>query len=305
MLNYSIPAYASADDRCHYARFYPLNASTNTDVDGTATTVAFFVSTICFHIGMFSSSKNILLAYLFQVYSILLATLWSIHCRELSLFDATFVLRLTSSPPLMLVVLLCPFSIAWQIITFHESIKLQNLITPILGTLLIFLWLVLGVALRHFNHAFTDGSLCEGSTFWGWLSDIVSIAVSNSSPITPSIWPWMNIMAYILLLVLPSSKGMVGLDLLYLGNQGSFIHQFGVLTKHPWGMFLLYVSQVGLWAVGIISSAITASGKDYVLTYGQMLSILTAVPSVLLAAKSVYSCCSDPPDFFQHFFRQR
>ena len=40
MSEYDFPANFTADERCHYARFTPLNMSTNADVDGTAVTAA-------------------------------------------------------------------------------------------------------------------------------------------------------------------------------------------------------------------------------------------------------------------------
>ena len=40
MSNYSLPADASPDERCRYARFFPSNVPANGDVDGTAVTVA-------------------------------------------------------------------------------------------------------------------------------------------------------------------------------------------------------------------------------------------------------------------------
>ena len=59
--------------------------------------------------------------------------------------------------------------------------RLQNLVITLLGILLPFIWLGLAATLRYFNHAFTDGELCESSTFRGWLGDTI-YAVGWSTP---------------------------------------------------------------------------------------------------------------------------
>ena len=101
-------------------------------------------------IELFSFPSNGLLAYLVQVYAILVATLWSIHRHELSLFDVTFVLRLTPSPPTMFAIgsAIGGLSNITSIFRLRAG-RLQNVVITLLGILLPFIWLGLAATLHQ------------------------------------------------------------------------------------------------------------------------------------------------------------
>jgi len=189
MAEYDFLTNLTADERCSQARFTPLNTSTNADVDGTAVTVAFFVTTICSLTQAFSSPVRGILVYLVQNYFILLGTLWSIHRREFSPFDVTFALRLTS-PPHNFVILVCFLWKRCKIISdFLQGT--DGIIALILAAHFPFLWLGLGLVLRYSNYALTNSKLCEDTTLLGWLSDILSAFLSFSQFTTPPAWAEM------------------------------------------------------------------------------------------------------------------
>ena len=230
------------------------------------------------------------------MYTILVATLWSIHRQELSLFDATFVLRLTSSP-------LTVFAIGYAIGgVYHatsvlrlRSGRLQIYTTTALGILLPFLWLGLGVALRYFNHAFTDGELCEGSTFRGWLGDTI-YAVGWSTPYNTTGFLIIGIPCFLFVYLPPPSEfyqdllqlrkgsgfwrwsripsrlwGYWCVSIISIPNQRNPTLPSGYnMRQHPRTTLFAYASLESLWAFNIVSSAVAASGKNYALTYGQV-----------------------------------
>ena len=174
--------------------------------------------------------------------------------------------------------------------------RLQNLVITVLGTLLPFLWLGLGLTLRYLNHAFTDGELCEGSTFRGWFTDMI-YAVGWSTPYNTTGLLIVGIPC-ILLMYIPPPREFYQ-DLLRLRRESGQWRWFRIplilcgywcvsiisipgqrnltlvpsgysMEKHPWTTLFAYVSLESLWAHNIISSAVAASGKNYALTYGQV-----------------------------------
>lgn len=219
----------------------------------------------------------------------------SIFRKELSLFDVTFVLRLTASPGAMLVAASSPTQLA--IIALEPQKKTsRNLITASLGIMLPPLWFGLYAAPRYLNHAFTNGELCEDLTFWSWFLD-GSYILGSLSPFWTSSVFFINIVTTALLCYLPPPKEIYQ-RLPYLkkgpGRRKRFHAPFSVskdlcvstmstpnqqnltpprvrnVNNRSWMLALLYASQECYWAFGIISSAVDASGREYVLTYGQV-----------------------------------
>jgi len=222
----------------------------------------------------------------------------SIFRKELSLFDVTFALRLTASPGAMLVAAFSPTQLA--VIALEPQKKTsRNLITAGLGILLPPLWFGLYAAPRYLNHAFTNGELCKDLTFWSWFLD-GSYILRSISPFGTSSVFFISIITTALLCYLPPPKEIYR-RLPYLkkgsGPRRRFHAPFSVsdlvrnVDNRSWMLALLYASQECYWAFGVISSAIDALGREYALTYGQMLSILAAVPPVLLLAKFICSDC--------------
>ena len=185
----------------------------------------------------------------------------------------TFVLRLTSPPHNLMVIL---YSIAQVIRKFRQEPK--RFITHILGVLFPFLWLGLGLALRYSSHMLTGGKLCEDSTSWGWFLDICRILGLLSLPTEDDPLFFDRPIS-----VLP----FVCCALLYLYCMGLlYLNRKELTPEWPLGVlavFLLlsmlmgvYLSIEFLWPFLIIHSTITASGKNYALTYGQVCPLLCA-----------------------------
>jgi len=60
---------------------------------------------------------------------------------------------------------------------------------------------------------------------------------------------------------------------------------------YRWCKYLLFLLSDAAWAFGVILHAIKASGKGYVLSYGQVLAIFTTFPPLMEAAR----CVSNTP----------
>ena len=106
---------------------------------------------------------------LFQIYQILLSTLLSINRQQLTVGDAHFATRATSSP---LTVYLAVASIGglFGIKTgLYKRIKSHRLIIHTLGVLIIPLWTGLSMTIWISGKAFKDSSCSYDSSFVDWL----------------------------------------------------------------------------------------------------------------------------------------
>lgn len=119
-------------------------------------------------------------ALIVQNYSIILSTLWSTKDRELSLFDASFALTITS--PRSVVVMVA--GSCWRIYQFatRPYVGPQPWTRIIFTALLLPLWIALSLTLRFFNDGFVGGELCKGSTFAEWLGDLGFLIVRSCFP---------------------------------------------------------------------------------------------------------------------------
>ena len=117
-----------------------------------------------------------------QAYCILIPTILSIGRQELSLFDANYALKVTSSPFMIHVV----FSSIRDILGFEtglfKRIESRRRIIHFSVVLFLALWFGLRLTLRLSNKAFRDSELCSNPTFKGSLSDFLLLFVSPTGP---------------------------------------------------------------------------------------------------------------------------
>jgi len=107
---------------------------------------------------------------LFQIYPILLSTLLSINRQQLSLFDVSFALAVSSSPLTVYLVVasICDF---FGINTnLYKRIKSYRLMIRALGALVLLLWIGLNMTYWMSTGAFIDSSCYPGS-FKDWLKN--------------------------------------------------------------------------------------------------------------------------------------
>ena len=115
---------------------------------------------------------------LVQIYRILLSTLLSIDRQRLSLFDANFVLALSSSPLTVYLVVASICDLCGIRTGLYKRIKSYRLITRILGAVVLPLWIGLSMFTIMSTKAFKD-SLCDPGTFKDWLQHIAVLFLLN------------------------------------------------------------------------------------------------------------------------------
>ena len=197
------------------------------------------------------------IASIAQLYSILLSTLFSINRQQLSLFDANYALAITSSP---LTVHLVSASISELLgfkTRFFERIKSHPRTIRFFGALLLPLWLGLKFTLPLSGRAFMDSNLCSDPDFWNFVAGILPLSNMICSP------------------------SMCGVDLSWTRAVfGRLLHGLCVdyvvwCTHHgsrePTTFMLVRLILVEVyWTTNAICTALLASGKGYVVSYGQV-----------------------------------
>jgi hypothetical protein len=93
-------------------------------------------------------------ASLIQIYPILLSTLLSINRQTLSLYDASYALLITSSPPTVYLTVVSICDLFGFKIDLYKRVKSHRPTTRILGALVLFLWLGLSMTLTLSDRAF-------------------------------------------------------------------------------------------------------------------------------------------------------
>lgn len=298
------------DDVCSDAMYDPYFTDSNADVDGVAVAAANVVIALCLRIQVSFAPAEIdtgVQATLLQTYPILLAALFSINQNELSLFDVNFALDLAFSP---LTVSLVSSSIgeAMGIKTdLYGRIKSHRLVIRVLGTLLPALWLALSGIARLSDGAFTDSYACEGSTFDDWVRDVIQELAALVVVGGPFPFSYLMVLVPFALLLFRrrfqikeevrdhftqrerTPLGICRMVWLILDAPWDVIG-----FHHRWFtlMFLVY-ADIG-WGIGIVMPAMSALDDDYILSYGQILSVITAVPPFLSTVKLVCSYRGDP-----------
>jgi hypothetical protein len=111
-------------------------------------------------------------ASLIQIYPILLSTLLSaIYGHDLTLYDASFALLLTSSPLTVYLVTASICDLFFET-NLYKRIKYHPRALRILGALVSLLWLGLSMTITLSDHAFENSQSCSRSTFRTWWKDL-------------------------------------------------------------------------------------------------------------------------------------
>ena len=113
---------------------------------------------------------------LVQIYPILLSTLLSINRQQLSRFDASFVLTLSSSPLTIYLVTASICDLFGIHTGLYKRIKSYRPAIRALGASVLLLWTGLSMVSSISTRAFKD-SWCGTRTFAGWLGDTANILV--------------------------------------------------------------------------------------------------------------------------------
>jgi hypothetical protein len=111
-------------------------------------------------------------ASLIQFYPILLSTLLSINRQDLSLYDASYALLLSSSPLTIYLVVASICDLVGFETNLYRRINSHRRTIRTLGVLVPFLWLGLSITLRLSDRAFVNSELCRNSSLKDWFSDL-------------------------------------------------------------------------------------------------------------------------------------
>ena len=135
---------------------------------------------------------------LVQIYTTLLSTLSSINRKQLSLFDASFALTLSSSPLTIYLVVASISNLCRIDTNLYERIKSHRLIVCVLGALVLVPWIGLSMTYGMSTKAFID-SRCYPTAFKDWLAATTVTLVFGSTTswsgiIIPPIVPWIFIL---------------------------------------------------------------------------------------------------------------
>ena len=129
---------------------------------------------------------------LVQFYPILLSTLFSVNRQQLSLFDASYALVLSSSPLTVYLVISSISAIFGVKNSLNEGIRFYPRTTFVIGALILPIWLGLSLTVWLSRWAFIDSELCKDSTFKDWLTNLLptlllSVLGSSGYPVVSAI----------------------------------------------------------------------------------------------------------------------
>jgi hypothetical protein len=241
-------------------------------------------------------------ASLIQFYPILLSTLLSINRKDLSLYDASYALLLSSSPLTIYLVVASICDLFGFETDFYKRIKFHRRTIRTLGVLVPLLWLWLSLTLRFSNRAFVNSELCRNSSFKDWLSDLfwslmVYITFFGGQFLGLGFLPACGL-AFGLCLFRRRSQMMEDFRAVREGGSKSWgelcmpwtlmkcawcvsavvVPNWPNLTPsrctvdrhHKWCVYFLFAYLDYCWAYRVILSAIRAAQGGYVLSYGQV-----------------------------------
>ena len=194
------------------------------------------------------------IASIAQLYCILLSTLLSINRQQLSLFDANYALIVTSSPLTIHIVFASIRELLGFKTRFFERIKHHPRAIYLFGAPLLPLWFGLELTLPLSGRAFIDSELCSDSNF----RDFVAGAIPCSNSMICSFLLYDNVKLWNLV----AASCLCG-----------FYPASTIMCTRDHDRRLVYPSLVLIdvcWIINVISSALLASGKGYVLSYGQV-----------------------------------
>ena len=245
-------------------------------------------------------------ASIIQFYPILLSTLLSINRQQLSLFDASFALQLTSSPLTTYLVVASICDLCGFETNLYKRIKYNCIIIRALAILVPFFWLGLSMTLTLSDSAFIDSGLCRGSTFRDWLLHLLRfIWVSVQFGFVPPL-SWSFAILFVLFLVRRRSQLVADIRAyrggaskpwkwlcipwafakcawcvsVIVGHRFTESHspsRFVVDRNHKWYTYSLFAYLDITWAYLVITSTVFATLEGYVLSYGQVWLPLCAV----------------------------
>jgi len=250
-------------------------------------------------------------ASLLQFYPVLLSALLSITRGQLSLFDANYALLLSSSPLAVYLIssTICDlFGIKNDL---SDMMRSHRRIIRLLGALFPFLWLGLSLTIGFSTQAFKDSELCRDTTFNGWFWNLLFFFLYFLQNPGDGYWCTFFAILSLLLLCLLRRLPLVMEDLqarrggtptrgiwctlwtfaecawylwsLWLsGWLNLTLSRCTLDRKHKWCKRLPFLFLDIAWAYQVIYYAVAASGKKYVLTYGQVWLIIDSVDCQVL-----------------------
>jgi hypothetical protein len=105
-----------------------------------------------------------------QVYPILMATIASIHRRNLSLYEAHFAIAVSASPITVYLAYRACYDVFRQPSLFRPALKdTRNPVARWLALILPFFWLIVNAIVSFSPTAFKNSDLCKGMTVQRWL----------------------------------------------------------------------------------------------------------------------------------------
>jgi hypothetical protein len=111
-------------------------------------------------------------ASLIQICPIVLSTLLSINYQTLPLYDASYALLITSSPPTVYLTVVSVCDLFGFKTDPYKRATSHRRTTRILGALVLFLWLGLSMTLTLSDRAFVISEDCRGSSFKDRVRDV-------------------------------------------------------------------------------------------------------------------------------------
>ncbi|KAF9785399.1 hypothetical protein BJ322DRAFT_827653 [Thelephora terrestris] len=290
----------------------------NPDIEGVAVSVANIVATICLRILITWSPGDVdvgVQASFLQIYSILLSTLLSINRKQLSLDDASFALNLTCSPLTAYLVAASIGDLCGSKTGLYKRIKSHRRIIRFLGTLILPLWLALTMVLNFSSSAFTDSYTLGDYSFSQWHIYIKGyiMKVLRPGPFSPSInfviievfigifllRNWSQLKAEVRACLKSKPWGWFRLPFLSIKSVWCSID-----GNHKWFLYLLFAYIDIGWAFNVMVWVFDSYVDGYILSYGQVLSVFSAIPPFLLTIEFLYSSRWDLFRFAQSFPRR-